>query len=57
MAVHEIDSFIQKFKDLWKCCFDSHLDVDTHAGQARVGLSVGMGVHGHQACPGQEATH
>ena len=55
MAVHEIDSFIQKFKDLWKCGFDAHLDIDTHAGQAWVGLRVGLGVHGHQAWPSQEA--
>ena len=48
MAVQEIDSFIQIFKDLWKCGFDAHLDVDTHAGQALVGLLVGLGVHGQQ---------
>lgn len=48
MAVQEIDSFIKKFKDLWKCGFDAHLDVDTHAGQAWVGLRVGLGYHGQQ---------
>ena len=47
MAEQEIDSFIRKFKDLWKCGFDAHLDVDTHAGQAWVVLRVGLGVHGH----------
>ena len=47
MAEQEIDSFIRKFKDLWNCGFDAHLDVDTHAGQAWVVLRVGLGVHGH----------
>ena len=43
----EIDSFVKKFKDLWKCGFDAHLDIDTHAGQAWVGLRVGIGEHEH----------
>ena len=46
MAEQEIDSFIKKFKFLWKSGFDAHMDVDTHAGQAWVGLRVGLGVHG-----------
>ena len=52
MAGQEIDSFIQKFKNLWKCGLDAHLNIDTHAGQAWVGLRVGLGgshsFHGHQ---------
>ena len=43
MAATEIDSFIQKFTNLWKSGLDAHLDIDTHAGQAWVGLRVGLG--------------
>ena len=32
-----------KFKSLWYSGIDAHLDVDTHAGQAWVGLRVGLG--------------
>ena len=43
MAMPEMDSFVQKLKDLWKCGFDAHLDIDTHAGQVWVCLRVGLG--------------
>ena len=46
MLHSELDSFILKFKSLWYSGIDAHLDVDTHAGQAWVGLRVGLG-HGH----------
>ena len=43
MTGSELDSFIFKFKQLWYSGLDAHLDVDTHAGQAWVGLRVGLG--------------
>ena len=48
MLSSELDSFILKFKSLWHSGIDAHLDVDTHAGQAWVGLRVGLGhLHHH----------
>ena len=43
MAASELDSFIFKFKQLWHLGLDAHLNIDTHAGQAWVGLRVGLG--------------
>ena len=43
MIVTEVDTFIQKFRDLWQSGLDAHLDLDTHAGQAWVGLRVRLG--------------
>ena len=43
MAIQDLDSFLHKFKHLWHCGFDAHLDVDTHAGEAWVGLRVRLG--------------
>ena len=43
MAAKEIDYFILKFRNLWKNGLDAHLDFDTHAGQAWVGLRVRLG--------------
>ena len=40
MSVSEIDSFVKKFKNLWKAGYSAHLDLDTHSGQAWVGLRV-----------------
>ena len=45
MVVKEIDSFIQKFHQLWSAGVSAHLDLDTHAGEAWVGLRVQLG-HG-----------
>ena len=47
MDATEVDSFVQKFKNLWKSGFSAHLDLDTHSGQAWVGLRVRLGHH-HQ---------
>ena len=41
----ELDSFILKFKQLWKEGLDAHLDVETHAGNAWVGLKLNLGQH------------
>ena len=47
MAVTEVDSFVRKFHRLWKAGLTAHLDLDTHAGNAWVGLRVQLGhVHG-----------
>ena len=43
MAATELDSFIWKFNQLWKAGITAHLDLDTHAGSAWVGLRVQLG--------------
>ena len=43
MIVTELDSFVQKFYQLWNAAVTAHLDVDTHAGRAWVGLRVQLG--------------
>ena len=43
MHAAELDSFIFKFKHLWRAGCDAHLDINTHAGQAWVGLHVRLG--------------
>ena len=40
MSDAELENFIQKFKQLRKAGVTAHLDLDTHAGQAWVGLKV-----------------
>ena len=47
MEVKEIDSFIQKFRNLWKSGLSAHLDLDTHSGEAWVGLRVRLGHPSH----------
>ena len=42
----ELQSFIYKFHQLWSAGQSAHLDLDTHAGGAWVGLRVHLG-HGH----------
>ena len=41
----ELDSFILKFQQLWRNGFDAHLDLETHAGNAWVGLKMNLGQH------------
>ena len=43
MFVTELDSFLKKFYQLWSAGQSAHLDVETHAGSAWVGLSVQLG--------------
>jgi hypothetical protein len=43
MDTSELDSFVQHFKQLWKSGYSAHLDIDTCAGQAWVGLLVRLG--------------
>ena len=39
----ELNSFILKFKHLWRSGQDAHLDMECHAGQAWVGIRVQLG--------------
>ena len=43
MVSSELDSFIFKFKQLWHSGKDAHIDIETHAGQAWVGLGARLG--------------
>ena len=43
MSITEIDNFVKKFYQLWNAGHTAHLDVDTHAGNAWVGLRVQLG--------------
>ena len=43
MDAKELDSFVNKFKQLWRSGLSAHLDIDTYAGQAWVGLRVRLG--------------
>ena len=45
----ELESFIQKFHQLWNAGFSAHLDLDCHAGVASVGLRLQLG---HPPPPG-----
>ena len=60
MAVTEVDTFVRKFYQLWKAGRTAHLDLDTHAGSAWVGLRLQLGhdvpgpLH-HQVHPSDQA--
>ena len=43
MYMTEVDTFIKKFKHLWQSGLHAHLDLETHGGQAWVGLCVHLG--------------
>ena len=43
MVNSELDTFLQKFKQLWYSGLDADLNLHTHAGQAWVGLRVRLG--------------
>ena len=43
MFVSELETFVQKFHQLWRAGHSAHLDLDTHAGRAWVGLRVQLG--------------
>jgi hypothetical protein len=43
MLVTELDTFVNKFRQLWNAGYNAHLDLDTHAGLAWVGLRVQLG--------------
>ena len=39
----ELNSFVTKFKQLWKGGFNAHLDLETCDGKAWIGLRVQLG--------------
>ena len=41
--IRELDTFVKKFHQLWHDGITAHLDLDTHAGDAWVGLRVRLG--------------
>ena len=43
MLITELDTFVRKFHQLWNDGLTAHLDLDTHAGNAWVGLRVQLG--------------
>ena len=43
MHKKELNTFIQKFNQLWNAGLNAHLDLDCHAGQAWVGLRLQLG--------------
>ena len=54
----ELDTFIYKFKHLWKAGLDAHLDLECCAGKAWVGLRFRLGqesghLHHHPFIPPQ----
>ena len=55
MSGKELDNFVYKFHQLRRAGMTAHLDMDTHAGQAWVGLRVMLGPvkvqQQHQRCP------
>ena len=53
MAGRELKSFLSKFHLLWRAGESAKLDLETHAGQAWVGVRVHLG----PACPHQEQEH
>ena len=53
-----INYFISEFHQLWKAGVTAHLDLDTHAGQAWVGLRAPLGQFGQpRQNPPQSPTH
>jgi hypothetical protein len=59
MFVTELDTFVKKFQQLWNDGLTAHLDLDTQAGNAWVGLRVQLGhapgpPHHHQVHPFQK---
>ena len=45
----ELETFVQKFHQLWNAGHNAHLDAESHAGAAWVGLRVQLGqAPGHQ---------
>ena len=61
MYVTELQSFLLKFHQLWEAGVTAHLDLDTHAGQAWVGLRAQLGkvpgpLHQHQQHQNVQAT-
>ena len=55
MAGKELESFLGKFNQLWRAGASAKLDLETHAGQAWVGLRVHLGqASPHHVHPDQQ---
>lgn len=54
MFVTELETFVQKFQQLWKAGHNAHLDLESHAGVAWVGLRVQLG---HAPGPQHQQVH
>ena len=50
----EIDNLVKNFKRLWQAGHSAHLDIESHGGQAWMGLRVRLG---HAAVPHQHQVH
>ena len=42
MLITELETFVQKFHQLWSAGHSAHLDLETHAGRAWVGHAPGV---------------
>ena len=45
MVDQQVNSFVQKFRDLWCGGFSAHLDLDCRGGEAWLGLRLHLGRH------------
>ena len=43
-GIHELNSFVNKFRNLWKAGHTASLKIESRAGEAWVELHVGLGV-------------
>ena len=58
MEATEIDTFIRKFYQLWNNGYTAHLDIDTYAGKAWVGLRLHLDhAPGHHHQPAHNQRH
>ena len=59
MEAREVDSFVRKFYQLWNSGYTAHLDIDTCAGKAWVGLRLQLdhAPGGHQHQPAYHQKH
>ena len=39
-SIYELDTFVTKFKQLWRSGHDAHLDIESKAGKAWVGIRL-----------------
>ena len=51
MVPSELENFVNKFRQLWSKGFTAHLDLDTHAGKAWVGLRMQLDSPGYPSNP------
>ena len=45
MVNQQVESFVQKFRELWASGLSAHLDLDCGGGEAWVGLRLRLGRH------------